>query len=66
MNLPLRNRQPFYYEEIFSVNVIEGFELVKIISNKKYLNKNGASFVFISSAARWITGTNLIVDGGYS
>ena len=49
MTLPLRNIQPFYYEEIFSVNVIAGFELAKIISIKKYLNKNGASFVFISS-----------------
>jgi len=49
MTLALRSMQPFYYEEIFSVNVIAGFELAKIISNKKYLNKNGASFVFISS-----------------
>jgi NAD(P)-dependent dehydrogenase (short-subunit alcohol dehydrogenase family) len=49
MNLPLRSRHPFYYEGIFSVNVIEGFELVKIISNKKYLNKNGAIFEFFSS-----------------
>lgn len=58
--------QPSYYEEIFSVNVIAEFELAKIISKKKYINKNGTSFVFISSAARWITGINLIVDGGYS
>jgi len=43
-----------------------GFELAKNISKKKYINKNGTSFVFISSAARWITGTNLTVDGGYS
>jgi len=49
MNLPLRSMHPFYYEEVFSVNVIAGFELAKIISNKKYLNENGASFVFISS-----------------
>ena len=34
---------------MFSVNVIAGFELAKIISKKKYLYKNGASFVFISS-----------------
>jgi len=41
--------QPSYYEEIFSVNVISGFELAKIISKKKHLGKNGTSFVFISS-----------------
>jgi len=49
MTLPLRSMQPSYYEKMFSVNVIAGFELAKIISKKKYLNKNGASFVFISS-----------------
>ena len=47
--LPLRSMQPSYYEKMFSVNVISGFELAKIISKKKYLDKNGASFVFISS-----------------
>ena len=49
MTLPLRNMQPSYYEEMFSVNVISGFELAKIISKKKYINKEGVSFVFISS-----------------
>ena len=49
MTLPLRSMQPSYYENIFSVNVIAGFELAKIISKKKYINKDGASFVFISS-----------------
>ena len=49
MTLPLRNMQSSYYEEIFSVNVIAGFELARIISKKKYINKEGASFVFISS-----------------
>lgn len=49
MTLPLRNMKPSYYGEIFSVNVIAGFELAKIISKKKYLNKDGTSFVFISS-----------------
>ena len=49
MTLPLRNMQPSYYEKMFSVNVIAGFELAKIISKKKYLDKNGASFVFVSS-----------------
>lgn len=49
ITLPLRNMHPSYYEEIFSVNVIAGFELARIISKKKYINKEGASFVFISS-----------------
>lgn len=49
MTLPLRSMRPSYYEEIFSVNVIAGFELARIISKKKYLDENGASFVFISS-----------------
>ena len=49
MTLPLRSMQPSYYEEIFSVNVIAGFELAKIISKKKYINKEEASFIFISS-----------------
>lgn len=49
MTLPLRSIQSSYYEEIFSVNVIAGFELAKIISKKKYLDGDGASFIFISS-----------------
>ena len=49
ITLPLRNMQPSYYEEIFSVNVIAGFELARIISKKKYINKEGASFIFLSS-----------------
>ena len=49
MTLPLRSMQPTYYEKMFSVNVITGFELSRIISKKKYINKEGASFVYISS-----------------
>jgi len=49
MTLPLRSMNHSYYEKIFSVNVIAGFELAKIISKKKYIIKEGASFVFISS-----------------
>jgi len=49
MTLPLRSMQPSFYEKIFSVNVIAGFELARIISKKKYINKEGASFVYISS-----------------
>lgn len=49
MTLPLRNMRPDHYEKFFSVNVISGFELARIISKKKYFDEKGASFVFISS-----------------
>ena len=49
MTLPLRAMKPSYYENMFSVNVIAGFEFARIISKKKYLSENGASFVFIAS-----------------
>lgn len=49
MTMPLRSMQSSYYEKMFSVNVIAGFELARIISKKKYLGENGTSFVFISS-----------------
>ena len=32
--LPLRNMKPQYYEKLFCVNVIAGFELAKILSKK--------------------------------
>lgn len=49
MTLPLRSMTSFYYKNMFAINVISGFELARIISKKKYLDENGASFVFISS-----------------
>jgi len=49
ITLPLRSMTPSYYEDMFAINVISGLELARIISKKKYLDKNGASFVFISS-----------------
>lgn len=49
MTLPLRSMRPSHYKKMFATNVISGFEFAKIISKKKYLNENGASFVFISS-----------------
>lgn len=49
MTLPLKMMKPEYYYNLFSVNVISGFEFAKIISKKKYLDSNGASFVFIAS-----------------
>ena len=63
MTLPLRSMQPSYYEKMFSVNVIAGFELARIISKKKYLSENGASFVFISSVMGIVGNPALI---GYS
>lgn len=49
VTLPLRSMTPSYYEDMFAINVISGLELARIISKKKYLDKNGASFVFLSS-----------------
>jgi len=49
ITLPLRSMTPSYYEDMFAINVISGLELARIISKKKYLDKNGASFIFISS-----------------
>ena len=49
MTLPLRSMTSSIYENMFAINVISGFELARIISKKKYLDENGASFVFISS-----------------
>jgi len=49
MTLPLKIMKPEYYNELYSVNVISGFEFAKIISKKKYLDSKGASFVFIAS-----------------
>jgi len=49
MTLPLKMMKPEYYAQLFSINVIAGFEVAKIISKKTYLDNDGASFVFISS-----------------
>jgi len=49
MTLPLKMMKSEYYNNLFSVNVISGFEFAKIISKKKYLDSKGASFVFIAS-----------------
>ena len=49
MTLPLRSMNPSYYENMFAINVISGFELARIISKKKYLDEKGVSFIFISS-----------------
>ena len=49
LTLPLKNMNPDSYNKLFSVNVIAGFELARIIAKKKYIHENGAGFVFISS-----------------
>jgi NAD(P)-dependent dehydrogenase (short-subunit alcohol dehydrogenase family) len=61
--LPLRSMEPSFYEKMFSINVISGFELARIISKKKYLDNKGASFVFISSVMGVVGNSALI---GYS
>lgn len=49
LTLPIRSMKPELYEKLFSINVIAGFEIVRIIINKKYIQDQGASIVFISS-----------------
>jgi NAD(P)-dependent dehydrogenase (short-subunit alcohol dehydrogenase family) len=49
MTLPIKNMKPSDYERLFSVNVISGFEVARILCKKKYRDKLGSSFVFISS-----------------
>ena len=49
MTVPLRSMTPSYYENMFVINVISGFELARIISKKKYLDEKGVSLIFISS-----------------
>jgi NAD(P)-dependent dehydrogenase (short-subunit alcohol dehydrogenase family) len=61
--LPLRSMEPSFYEKMFSINVISGFELARIISKKKYLDNKGSSFIFISSVMGVVGNSALI---GYS
>jgi len=49
ITLPLKMMKPERYEQLFSINVIAGFEIAKIISKSKYLDDGGASLIFISS-----------------
>ena len=49
LTLPLRNMNHKKYEKLFAVNVISAFEIARLISKKKYLSPQGASFIFISS-----------------
>lgn len=50
MVVPFGMVRPEHYEKLFSVNVVAGFELARILSKKKFIDPiYGASFVFISS-----------------
>ena len=60
--LPVSAMKSADYENLFRVNVVSGFELVKIISKKKHI-ADSASFVFISSITSVIGRSGL---SGYS
>lgn len=60
--LPVSAMKSADYENLFRVNVVSGFELVKIISKKKNI-ADSASFVFISSITSVIGRSGL---SGYS
>ncbi len=47
--IPFRNMKPEYYQQLFNINVISGFEFARIISKKNYISESGGSFVFLSS-----------------
>lgn len=63
MTLPLKVMKPEYYANLFATNVIGGFELARIISKKKYIAQNRASFVFIASIMSIVGRPGLV---GYS
>lgn len=56
---PLKVMNSSDYENLFSVNVISGFEFAKIITKKKYSN-DGASFVFIASIMGVVANSALV------
>lgn len=47
--VPLRSMNTETYETLYSVNVISAFEIVRILTKKKYYDSSGTSIVFISS-----------------
>lgn len=47
--MPVNSITPDYYNKIFSVNVTSAFEIIRVISKKKYLAPDGASLVLIAS-----------------
>lgn len=60
LTLPFKNTHPDNYEKTFAVNVIAGFEIAKILSNKKYCDETGASFVFIASVMGIVGGVGKV------
>lgn len=46
---PFKASSPQLFKEIFEVNTFAGFEIARILSQKKIVSSSGASYVFISS-----------------
>src|SRR5210317_505041 len=63
ITLPARSMDSKKYEQLFATNVISGFEFAKIISGKKFIDSQRASFVFIASISGTIGKKGLV---GYS
>ena len=47
--MPFALTKPQVFRDLYEVNVIAGLELIKILSKKKYMPDNGASYLLISS-----------------
>ena len=47
--IPFKASTPKIFKEVFEINVFAGFEIARIISQKKIVNADGAAFIFISS-----------------
>ena len=60
---PLKMMLASDYEKIFSVNTISAFEIAKILSKKKNLPEEGASYVFIAALIGMIGRPALIAYG---
>jgi NAD(P)-dependent dehydrogenase (short-subunit alcohol dehydrogenase family) len=50
LSIPLISMHKKHYDKLYATNVISAFEISKILSKKKYVHPEGASFAFISSA----------------
>jgi NAD(P)-dependent dehydrogenase (short-subunit alcohol dehydrogenase family) len=46
---PIKASTPEIFKEVFEINVFAGFEIARIISQKKFIDPLGASFIFLSS-----------------
>jgi NAD(P)-dependent dehydrogenase (short-subunit alcohol dehydrogenase family) len=47
--IPFKASTPMVFKEVFETNIISGFEVARILSQKKMYDSNGASFIFMSS-----------------